>query len=512
MKDNQEEDYSSPYAMTAAYYPEAQSGHNHMMRGGGNDESQNESSYEFGSEHAAADSRSMPPQALAYDNQYMGAYPPVGWYAAPLPPTSSQYNYHHPTAHHSMMYPAYHVPSAYSSATTQYQHLQYPTIEESPSRYGRVKADFSNANEGDFVRTGDRQRDLRSALYYVRKNPSATLFDIDGFIAEIAKADEGGSRFVQRRLQNGKETEKRLALQAALRSFSDLWPDPFGNFMLQGLLEVGSAEMREELMTAVFAAGVVDMTLNMHGCRVIQKALLVLDQVSVCKIITELQDIEEVIPFIFDPNGNHVIQKAIQIVSTFAKSAAEHGDIDEAINLMNQIKFIIDDVAANVEKLSKHRYGCRVIQRTIEHCPEEQRDEVLTKICACHRSLIEDQFGNYVIQQALSIGSEDIMAVVVETLSEGDLIFKFSKHKYASNVVEVMFQSATPDQKEAVLNAMLQDFEGTCGIVQLAKDPIGNYVVKNAIDCAEGQQKEKIFAAITSNRQELVSDYVCRFR
>ena len=61
-------------------------------------------------------------------------------------------------------------------------------------------------------------------------------------------------------------------------------------------------------------------------------------------------------------------------------------------------------------------------------------------------------------------------------------------------------------------NNCLQDFEGTCGIVQLAKDPIGNYVVKNAIDCAEGQQKEKIFAAITSNRQELVSDYVCRFR
>ena len=176
MNDNQEEeDYSSPYAMTAAYYAAAQSGHN-MMRGGGNDESQNESPYQH-----LADS-SMPPQASAYDNQYMGAYPPVGWYAAPLPPTSSQYNYHHPAAHHSMMYPAYHVPSAYSSATTQYQHLQYPSPpnEESQSRYGRVKADFLNANEGDFVRTGDRQRDLRSALYYARKNPSATLFDIDG--------------------------------------------------------------------------------------------------------------------------------------------------------------------------------------------------------------------------------------------------------------------------------------------------------------------------------------------
>ena len=85
-----------------------------------------------------------------------------------------------------------------------------------------------------------------------------------------------------------------------------------------------------------------------NSCRVIQKALLVLDQVSVCNIITELQDIEEVIPFIFDPNGNHVIQRAIQIVSTFAKSAGDKGDIDASVSLMNHIKFIIDDVAANV--------------------------------------------------------------------------------------------------------------------------------------------------------------------
>lgn len=181
-----------------------------------------------------------------------------------------------------------------------------------------------------------------------------------------------------------------------------------------------------------------------------------LDQASVCKIITELQDIEEVIPFIFDPNGNHVIQRAIQIMSNFAKSAADHGDIDAAVDLMNQIKFIIEDVAANVEQLSKHRYGCRVVQRAIEHCPEEQRDEVLTKILACHRSLIEDQFGNYVIQQALSIGSEDVITTIVPSLTEGDSIFKFSKHKYASNVVEAMLNYAAHQHKEAILNALLK--------------------------------------------------------
>ena len=93
----------------------------------------------------------------------------------------------------------------------------------------------------------------------------SSLHTLTGFIADIAKADESASRFVQRRLQSGTETERRLALQAALHNFSDLWQDPFGNFMLQGILEFGSADMREELMTAVYAADVVDMTLNMHG-------------------------------------------------------------------------------------------------------------------------------------------------------------------------------------------------------------------------------------------------------
>ncbi|KAL7440643.1 hypothetical protein ACHAXM_008489 [Skeletonema potamos] len=509
----EEEDNSRQHAMTATYYASAQSGHD-MMRGG-NDES----SYELGLEDSTVTSTSIPPQTLAYNNQYMGGYPPAGWYAAPLPPTS-HYNYHNPNAQQSM-YPAY--PPAYygpSAPAAQYHHLHYPSNDASSPRQGRAKASFSNEGDEDlqFALTGDRQRDLRNVLYYYFyidpchqsgcTNPwvvSHEHIHVDGtgFIAEIAKADEGASRFVQRRLQSGKENEKRLALQAALRSFSDLWPDPFGNFMLQGLLEYGSADMREELMTAVFAADVVDMTLDMNGCRVIQKALLVLDQVSVCKIITELQDIEEVIPFIFDPNGNHVIQRAIQIVSTFAKSAGDKGDIDASVSLMNHIKFIIDDVAANVEKLSKHRYGCRVVQRAIEYCPEEQKNEVLTEILACHRNLIEDQFGNYVIQQALSNGSEDIQNAIVETLTEGDSIFTFSKHKYASNVVEAMLTSATSHHKEAILNAMLKDFEGSSGIIQLAKDPIANYVVKRALDCSEGHQREELFAAITANRQQM---------
>jgi Pumilio-family RNA binding repeat len=46
----------------------------------------------------------------------------------------------------------------------------------------------------------------------------------------------------------------------------------------------------------------------------------------------------------------------------------------------SHIQFIIDAFVGQVEKLSTHAYGCRVIQRILEHCIDSQRDPVLEEI------------------------------------------------------------------------------------------------------------------------------------
>ena len=56
-----------------------------------------------------------------------------------------------------------------------------------------------------------------------------------------------------------------------------------------------------------------------------------------------------------------------------------------------------------------------------------------------------------------------------------------------------------------------KDFDGSYGVIELAKDPIANYVVKKALDCAEGQQRDKLFGVINSNRQQLVRISRVRF-
>lgn len=192
----------------------------------------------------------------------------------------------------------------------------------------------------------------------------------------------------------------------------------------------------------------------MLSCRVIQKAIRCLPQEDVCKLMREFHD--QVLSFIHDPNGNHVIQRCIQVMSSFAKSYSNSGNTDLASSLSDQIQFIIDDIISNIELLSSHRYGCRVVQRVIENCVDSQKSVVLEKIIDCHAKLVVDQYGNYVVQQVLACGSDDHQDAILKSVTDNGVLFRMSKHKFASNVVEAVLVHGKPHHKEKILEEMLK--------------------------------------------------------
>ena len=57
--------------------------------------------------------------------------------------------------------------------------------------------------------------------------------------------------------------------------------------------------------------------------------------------------------------------------------------------------------------LSTHPYGCRVIQRILEHCTSEQTTIILEELHNHTEQLIKDQYGNYVIQHILEHGQQE---------------------------------------------------------------------------------------------------------
>jgi Pumilio-family RNA binding repeat len=54
-----------------------------------------------------------------------------------------------------------------------------------------------------------------------------------------------------------------------------------------------------------------------------------------------------------------------------------------------------------IRELSCDPYGCRVIQRILENVASDQRSAVLAEVFANMEFLVQDQYGNYVVQHIL---------------------------------------------------------------------------------------------------------------
>ena len=170
---------------------------------------------------------------------------------------------------------------------------------------------------------------------------------------------------------------------------------------------------------------------------------------------------QHVLRCVKDQNGNHVVQKAIERVP------AEH------------IQFIIKAFTGQVQSLATHPYGCRVIQRMLEHCEEPARTSILQELHACASSLIVDQYGNYVTQHVIEHGREGDRAKIISLVTTQ--LLTFSKHKFASNVVEKSIQFGSDTQRQMIVATltMLND-KGESPLQSLMRDQYGNYVIRKS--------------------------------
>jgi hypothetical protein len=200
----------------------------------------------------------------------------------------------------------------------------------------------------------------------------------------------------------------------------------------------------------------------MYGCRVVQKALehvLVEQQAA---LVGELEN--HVLKCVKDQNGNHVIQKAIERCAP------------ETIGLI--YRAFIDQV----QHLSLHPYGCRVIQRCLER-PEwfPAKPRILTELHASmQQGMIADQYGNYVVQHVVQKGEPKDKAQVFRLVIAG--LEGYSKHKFASNVVEKCIEYSDDLWRREVVNVLTaadqRRSEGDTTLVSMIKDNFGNYVIR----------------------------------
>jgi mRNA-binding protein PUF3 len=178
-----------------------------------------------------------------------------------------------------------------------------------------------------------------------------------------------------------------------------------------------------------------------------------------------------------DQNGNHVIQKVIDRVP------------------MEHIQVVVEAFRGHVGLLSVNSYGCRVIQRLLEKVPEPRRRFIFTELHAEGAKLITDQYGNYVTQHMMEHGLPEDRGRVVTLVKAQILVF--SKHKFASNVVERCLVCGSDEQRRELVDAVIAKNErGEHNLLNLLKDGFGNYVIQKLLETLSRKDYDDFVAAL----------------
>lgn len=306
------------------------------------------------------------------------------------------------------------------------------------------------------------------------------LLEIAGHVVEFS-ADQYGSRFIQQKLETASAEEKDMVFHEIIPQALSLMTDVFGNYVIQKFFEHGTPSQIRELADKL-TGHVLTLSLQMYGCRVIQKAIEVVDLDQQKKMVVELDG--HIMRCVRDQNGNHVIQKCIECIPEDA------------------IQFIISTFYDQVVTLSTHPYGCRVIQRVLEHCNDAKTqrlvmDEIMQSVCM----LAQDQYGNYVVQHVLEHGKPHERTAIISKLT--GKIVQMSQQKFASNVIEKCLAFGDTTERRNMVNEMLGSTDDNEPLQVMMKDQFANYVVQKVLETCDDQQLEVILSRIKNHLNAL---------
>eukprot|EP00210_Caulerpa_lentillifera_P000590 g571.t1 len=369
-------------------------------------------------------------------------------------------------------------------------HGYYPQSTHSTSGPGggvgyQVNKDISYSKDDRITRGkrfGRRDRDRMSDPAYMSGTDTSyfdsqymkfnSIEEVVGQVIQVAQ-DQNGCRFLQRKFDEGGAQSIAKVFTEIIANIVPLMKDPFGNYLIQKLLDRCSEPQRTEVVKAVAKGGeLISIALSTHGTRAVQKLIETLTTEEQRQFaISALQP--GVVDLIKDLNGNHVVQRCLQRL----------GPEDS--------QFIYDAAIGCCVEIASHRHGCCVLQRCIDFATPDQRHNLVMEISANALVLSQDAFGNYVVQYVLDLGqaeaSESVMTVLTGHYSD------LAIQKFSSNVVEKCLKlGGLDDARESIIKEIMH----SPALPRLLQDPYGNYVVQSALSVTSGSLHQSLVECI----------------
>ncbi|GMH47162.1 hypothetical protein TrRE_jg3733, partial [Triparma retinervis] len=316
--------------------------------------------------------------------------------------------------------------------------------------------------------TLDNQNSDLHALYGSTRRPA--LKDLLGNVCRLSK-DQVGCRLLQQALDEDGSEAATAIFKEGLAFMAEIMVDPFGNYLFQKILEKCSDAERLTIIRTV-APKLVQSALNLHGTRSVQKVVEMcsFDANAATAVTKSLAP--QAARLCIDANGNHVIQRVLQ------RLPHQHA------------RFVFDAVAASVGEVARHRHGCCVIQRCLDSPKSTARSNLVAKIVEKALELMQDAYGNYVVQYVLDVCSDEEAHAVCQSVA--GRVSMLAIQKFSSNVMEKCLEKANDKTQELYLREISHPEK----VKDLMSDPFGNYVVQRALAVATHAQAVRLVEAM----------------
>jgi hypothetical protein len=368
--------------------------------------------------------------------------------------------------------------SSYAAQVDPNSNRQYEDYNNNNKNPGMPRV----ASAGGLYQTDNNG--VAGSLYATPQRPP-----LDALLGQVRRLsrDQVGCRLVQQALDEEGPMAATLILNEGLAFWGEAMVDPFGNYLFQKILEKITPEERIMLLKSV-SPRIVNASLNLHGTRSVQKVVELCAQDEQLSNQDPTQETASEIltkalapaaaRLCIDSHGNHVIQRIL------LKLGHKHS------------KFVFDAVAASVGDVARHRHGCCVIQRCLDSPRTEARSNLVDRIVKKSLELMQDAYGNYVVQYVLDVCADDhVQAVCESVVGRVNLL---AIQKFSSNVMEKCLERCGDRVKESYVTEMCDPDR----IRELMMDPFGNYVVQRALSVSTHGQAVRLVEAM---RPHLIS-------
>eukprot|EP00796_Vickermania_ingenoplastis_P010107 gene10107-7074_t len=293
---------------------------------------------------------------------------------------------------------------------------------------------------------------------------------LQGKVYDTAK-DQHGCRFLQRWLDTNCNPEAvQVIMNEIIPHVAELMTDQYANFLLQKLFDIMPNDVRHNV-ARVAAPKISSIAMTPHGTFSVQKMIETISTREEMEMVREALS-EDAVRLVKDAHGNHVIQKVLQRFryadKQFIYDAVARDCVSIAKNKQGccvlqrcleyaspiQKTTLISHILSCCLDIVQDPFGNYVLQYVLEEKDSKINDTIAIAFLPHLVHLCMNKFSSNVMEKVLRGASVQVQEMYVEMMCNPDIVSRLIQDDFGNYVLQTALVISNPAQAENLVAAI----------------------------------------------------------